>query len=245
MNFLNIGGISNITIVKKNLNHSELISKDIGPGNCLIDSWIRKNSNKKFDEGGELASSGQKDEIIFEQAQELYSNRKNKKKLSFDTNDFDVSFVRGLSLEDGVSTLTDFTGSSLPEKKIDGESLVPLLTKMTSEAPHENFFFYYRTNELHAVRHKNWKLYLPHTYRSLNGRKGRNDGYPVPYDTNEIKIPKLFNLEVDPSETNDIAFDNQQIVNHILMIADSVRYVLGDNLKGIKGREVRKVGRID
>ena len=62
---------------------------------------------------------------------------------------------------------------------------------------------------------------------------------------NEIKIPKLFNLEVDPSETNDIANDNKQIVNHILMIADSVRYVLGDNLKGIKGREVRKVGRID
>ena len=62
---------------------------------------------------------------------------------------------------------------------------------------------------------------------------------------NEIKIPKLFNLEVDPSETNDIANDNQQIVNHILMISDSVRYVLGDNLKGINGREVRKVGRID
>ena len=34
-----------------------------------------------------------------------------KKKLSFDTNDFDVSFIRGLSLEDGVSTLTDFTAS--------------------------------------------------------------------------------------------------------------------------------------
>ena len=58
---------------------------------------------------------------------------------------------------------------------------------------------------------------------------------------NEIKIPKLFNLEVDPSETNDIAIDNQQIVNHILMIADSVRYVLGDNLKGIKGRKLEKL----
>ena len=57
---------------------------------------------------------------------------------------------------------------------------------------------------------------------------------------NEIKIPKLFNLDIDPREINDIAKDNQQIVNHILMIADSVRYVLGDNLKGIKGREVRK-----
>ena len=146
---------------------------------------------------------------------------------------------------DWLPTIASFTGSKLPKKKIDGASLVPLLTGETNISPHKNFFFYYRTNELHAVRHKNWKLYLPHTYRSLNGRKGRNDGYPVPYDMNEIKIPKLFNLEVDPSETNDIAIDNQQIVNHILMIADSVRYVLGDNLKGIKGREVRKVGRID
>ena len=146
---------------------------------------------------------------------------------------------------DWLPTIASFTGSELPKKKIDGASLVPLLTGETNISPHKNFFFYYRTNELHAVRHKNWKLYLPHTYRSLNGRKGRNDGYPVPYDMNEIKIPKLFNLEVDPSETNDIANDNQQIVNHILMIADSVRYVLGDNLKGIKGREVRKVGRID
>ena len=62
---------------------------------------------------------------------------------------------------------------------------------------------------------------------------------------NEIKTPKLFNLDFDPSEINDIANENQQIVNHILMIADSVRYVLGDNLKGIKGREVRQVGRVD
>ena len=114
--FLNIGGISNITIVSNNNELSELISKDIGPGNCLIDSWVRKNSKKKFDENGTLASCGQKNEIIFEQAQELYSNRSNKKKLSYDTNDFDISFVRGLSLEDGVATLTDFTASIIGEK---------------------------------------------------------------------------------------------------------------------------------
>ena len=34
-----------------------------------------------------------------------------KKKLSFDVNDFDISFIRGLNLEDGVSTLTDFTAN--------------------------------------------------------------------------------------------------------------------------------------
>ena len=42
---LNIGGISNITLVDDN----KLISKDIGPGNCLIDKWIRENTGKKFD----------------------------------------------------------------------------------------------------------------------------------------------------------------------------------------------------
>ena len=127
--FLNIGGISNITIVEDRENLSELISKDIGPGNCLIDSWIRKNSNKKFDQDGKLALSGTKNEIIFEQAQELYSNRNSKKKLSFDVNDFDISFVRGLSLSDGVTTLTDFTASiigeelSLSLKKFKNKSL--------------------------------------------------------------------------------------------------------------------------
>ena len=114
--FLNIGGISNITIVKDRENLSELISKDIGPGNCLIDSWVRKNSNKKFDQDGNFASSGTKNEIIFEQAQELYSNRNSKKKLSFDVNDFDISFVRGLNLTDGVATLTDFTASIIGEE---------------------------------------------------------------------------------------------------------------------------------
>ncbi len=125
--FLNIGGISNITIVNNNKDFLELESRDIGPGNCLIDSWIRKNSDKKFDKGGQLASIGTKNEIIFEQAQELYSNRKNKKKLSFDTNDFDISFVRGLSLEDGVATLTDFTAS------IIGEELFSIVKKSNSK----------------------------------------------------------------------------------------------------------------
>ena len=77
--FLNIGGISNITIIKNKDSLSELSSKDIGPGNCLIDNWVRKNSNKKFDKDGLFAINGKRNEIIFEQAQELYTNRRNKK----------------------------------------------------------------------------------------------------------------------------------------------------------------------
>ena len=121
--FLNIGGISNITIVKKPTDSNEIFSKDIGPGNCLVDTWIRKNSDKKFDKNGYLASIGKKNEIILEQAQELYTNRIDHQKKSFDTNDFDISFSRGLSLEDGATTLTNFTAD------IIGESLLSLCKK--------------------------------------------------------------------------------------------------------------------
>jgi len=106
---LNIGGISNITIINEPTGSLNFTSKDIGPGNCLIDSWVRKNSQKKFDESGALASLGKTNDIIFEQAQELFSNRPHRSTQSLDVNDFDVSFARGLSLEDGAATLTDFT----------------------------------------------------------------------------------------------------------------------------------------
>jgi anhydro-N-acetylmuramic acid kinase len=119
---LNIGGISNITIIEEPVGTYGFKSRDIGPGNCLIDSWVRKNSKYKFDEDGLLASTGIRNDIIFEQAQELFSNRLNQKKLSFDVNDFDVSFARGLSLEDGATTLTDFTA------RIIGTTLASLLS---------------------------------------------------------------------------------------------------------------------
>tara|TARA_B100000029_G_scaffold248641_1_gene245414 strand:+ start:8064 stop:9185 length:1122 start_codon:yes stop_codon:yes gene_type:complete len=120
---LNIGGISNITIVE-NYKAYNFTSRDIGPGNCLIDSWVRQNSEKKFDKDGAIASRGTINEIILEQAQELYSNRPNQNTLSLDVNDFDVSFARGLSLEDGVATLTDFTG------RIIGAALFSLLNNV-------------------------------------------------------------------------------------------------------------------
>ena len=104
---LNVGGIANITIVSSN-DSNDLKSYDIGPGNCLLDEWVRKKSKERFDKNGELAKAGNTDEIILNQAIDNFDNIKNNN-LSFDTKDFDLNFVRGLSLEDGLSTLTDFT----------------------------------------------------------------------------------------------------------------------------------------
>ena len=124
---LNIGGISNITIIGDPTGTYGFTSRDIGPGNCLIDSWVRKNSKYKYDKDGILASSGKRNDIIFEQAQELFANRNNQNTLSFDTNDFDISFARGLSLEDGAATLTDFTAN------IIGSALFSLLSNISNK----------------------------------------------------------------------------------------------------------------
>ena len=106
---LNIGGIANITTISSR-DSSDLKSHDIGPGNCLLDEWIRKNSKERFDKNGELAKAGKTDEIILNQAIDNFHNIENNN-LSFDVKDFNLNFVRGLSLEDGLSTLTDFTAS--------------------------------------------------------------------------------------------------------------------------------------
>ena len=105
---LNIGGIANITIITSNRNN-DLISYDIGPGNCLLDEWVRKHTSYRYDLNGKAASIGKIDEIILNQATENFENINKNKNLSFDIKDFDLSFVRGLSYEDGLSTLTKFT----------------------------------------------------------------------------------------------------------------------------------------
>ena len=107
--FINIGGISNITkISKKNEAVEEnLEAFDLGPGNCLIDEWIRKNSNKNFDLGGSIAKSGKINQLILNQIIDNFKIDSYEK--SLDIKDFDISFARGLSLEDGCATITNFT----------------------------------------------------------------------------------------------------------------------------------------
>ena len=115
---INLGGIANITSIESS-EISDLGSQDIGPGNCLIDEWIKKNTDKKYDKDGFIAKSGKKDILILNQALDNHDNLKKKNILSYDTKDFDVSFVRGLSLEDGAATLTEFTGKLLAEATLN------------------------------------------------------------------------------------------------------------------------------
>ena len=122
---LNIGGITNVTVIKE-YEKNNFLSRDLGPGNCLIDEWIRNNSKNKFDNNGEIANQGKINQLILNQALDNFDNQLNQK-FSFDVKDFSIGFVRGLSLEDGAATLTDLTG------RLIGSGILNFLSKMKNE----------------------------------------------------------------------------------------------------------------
>ena len=115
LNIVNIGGITNVTKIldKKISTYENFIAHDIGPGNCLIDEWIRKNSNKNFDNNGDIAKTGKVNELVFNQAVENFSNVSYGK--SLDIKNYDINFAKGLSLEDGCATITKFTAYLIAE----------------------------------------------------------------------------------------------------------------------------------
>ncbi len=57
---VNIGGIANITVLPANQSQA-VTGFDCGPGNTLMDAWIRQQQQQKYDSDGAFASSGRTD----------------------------------------------------------------------------------------------------------------------------------------------------------------------------------------
>ncbi|MBQ0721355.1 MAG: anhydro-N-acetylmuramic acid kinase [Gammaproteobacteria bacterium] len=61
---VNIGGISNITLLTT---EGEVLGFDTGPGNRLLDDWIKQHKNKSFDDCGQWADQHASDPPLLEQ----------------------------------------------------------------------------------------------------------------------------------------------------------------------------------
>lgn len=76
---VNIGGISNITCL---FNKTEVTGFDLGPGNCLMDQWIRHHLGRSYDHGGEWAQGGKPiPELIEQLMQDTYFKRPSPKSI--------------------------------------------------------------------------------------------------------------------------------------------------------------------
>lgn len=145
---------------------------------------------------------------------------------------------------DILPTIAYLTNSYLPQKKIDGVNLWPILSGNNQAEPRKKFLYYYRKNNLEAVRLGNWKLVLPHPGRTYEGFLPANDGLAGEVNEN-FSVPQgLYDLRRDPGERYDVQKKYPEKLQELLQIADEARKELGDELKQIKGKENREIGRM-
>jgi arylsulfatase len=146
---------------------------------------------------------------------------------------------------DILPTLAEVTNASLPQKTIDGQSVWKILTGESAESPQEAYFFYYKVNELHGVRYGKWKLYFPHTYRTMQGQVPGKDGLPGEYKNVALQEIELYDVLNDPSETKNVVSEYPEVVDKIKRLADDMRARLGDSLLDIQGSETREPGKTE
>ncbi|MBX7168215.1 MAG: sulfatase [Pirellulales bacterium] len=147
---------------------------------------------------------------------------------------------------DILPTVAGLIGAALPEQPIDGLDIWPLISGQAgARSPHEAFYFYFKQNELHAVLSGNWKLYLPHEYRSLPAGPKATGGVPVRYESRTLELPELYDVVADIGETRNVAAEQQQVVERLLTYAERARAELGDTLTKRTGSGFRPPGRVE
>ena len=106
---LNLGGVGNITWLGED---GGILAFDTGPGNALLDDWMRRHLDVAYDADGALGRSGVADRALVERLLcEDYFERKPPK--SLDRDDFTAVvadlFDADLLVADGAAILTAFT----------------------------------------------------------------------------------------------------------------------------------------
>jgi len=109
----NIGGISNGTYLKGTQIE---IASDVGPGNCLIDMFVKKYFNLPYDFDGKIASDGDINDILINKL--LLDTKNMAYPRADDKNDYykliDENFL-GVAPKDIIRTLTEFTAIKIKD----------------------------------------------------------------------------------------------------------------------------------
>ena len=106
---VNIGGVGNVTWIGRD---GEMQAFDTGPGNALIDDWMKLKTGQLRDDGGAAALRGRVDEELVAEflGHEFFAMPGPK---SLDRNSFAHIAMKDLSVEEGAATLVAVTARSI------------------------------------------------------------------------------------------------------------------------------------
>jgi arylsulfatase A-like enzyme len=139
---------------------------------------------------------------------------------------------------DVLPTLVALTGAKMPQKKIDGADISPiLLDKPDAKNPHDALY-YYGDGSLRAVRSGRWKFKVQSTLQE----ETEYGAYESP---DAVIPPALYDLQLDPTEQKNIAAEHPDVVKRLEKLIQEKREDLGDHKLGIVGKGVRLCGEVD
>lgn len=128
---------------------------------------------------------------------------------------------------DLLPTIVKLTGAEMPEKKIDGADIWPLMAgEYGARGPHKAFF-YYNAWDLEAVRSGRWKLVLPNDEFAVV--EPGADGMPGKQQWKHNNMA-LYDLLNDIAETNDVAGEHPDVMTTLLGYVADARDDLGDGV---------------
>lgn len=120
---LNLGGIANVTLLRKGAAPEDVVAFDTGPANMLLDAFVRARTNgaQSFDRDGTLAATGRVDEALLGAmlADEYFAVPPPK---TSGRERFGAQFLTRheralakLSIEDGAATLAELTAATVAD----------------------------------------------------------------------------------------------------------------------------------
>jgi arylsulfatase A len=135
------------------------------------------------------------------------------------------SVCKGLASSlDFLPTIASFIQKGLPtNRRIDGVDISSLMLSSEKPSPRD-CFFYYKGNDLEAVRNGKWKLHVK---------------------KKEGPIDELYDLETDPGETKNLYHLHPEVVKELSAKLDLCRPDIGDAHKGVVGLNNRPLGRVN
>jgi len=124
---------------------------------------------------------------------------------------------------DWLPTIAHLAGAPLPQVKLDGCDIWPLLSGKSDDQASPEVFYYYNEANLQAIRWQHWKLHLPRTEKMIPYYQRHHKlGFM------NLKKPFLVDLRSDVGESQDVSAEHPDVVSKIETVAVDARRRLGD-----------------
>ncbi|KZN53822.1 anhydro-N-acetylmuramic acid kinase [Pseudoalteromonas luteoviolacea] len=124
---LNIGGIANFTLIRQGVSLNEVVCSDIGPGNTMMDQYVKAHFSLAYDRDGLIAASGTVNSALLKALSNIdFINQPMPKTTGPELFNLDLldSCVRSASVvdiskQDIMATLSMFTAQSIVKHILD------------------------------------------------------------------------------------------------------------------------------